>query len=347
MSFKKYLMFPIVLILFVSVFIGGTANNVHAFSEQIIQRGATGDDVIELQSRLQYNGYYHGTIDGVYGWGTYWAVRNFQKAFGLEEVDGLVGDKTKAMINRFTKYNKQFVYDNLRKGNRFTHYGGVPWSIQSAPSEKNIQKAKTMAEARRTEIEKQFTAEQKQPQQPKAQAPAPQPKQPQAKAPAPPPKQPQAKAPAPPPKQPAKQQQPKVQQQEEVQSQGPTAVNMPGGFSQNDIQLLANAVYGEARGEPYIGQVAVAAVILNRLDSPTFPDTVSGIIFEPLAFTAVADGQIWLTPNEQSKKAVIDAINGWDPTGGATYYFNPETATSKWIWGRPQIKRIGKHIFCN
>ncbi|WP_438824636.1 peptidoglycan-binding protein, partial [Bacillus sp. JJ1521] len=177
MNFKKYLMFPIVLIMFVSVFIGGTTNNVQAFSEQTIQRGATGDDVIELQSRLQYNGYYHGTIDGVYGWSTYWAVRNFQKSFGLEEVDGLVGDKTKAMINRFTKYNKQFVHNNLRKGNRFTHYGGVPWSIQSAPSEQNIQKAKTTAEARRTEIEKQFTAEQKQPQ---AKAPAAQPKQPQA-----------------------------------------------------------------------------------------------------------------------------------------------------------------------
>ncbi|MEH7380814.1 spore cortex-lytic enzyme [Bacillus sp. JJ1533] len=333
--------------MFVSLFIGGTNNHVQAFSEQIIQRGATGDDVIELQSRLQYNGYYHGTIDGVYGWGTYWAVRNFQKAFGLEEVDGLVGDKTKAMINRFTKYNKQFVYENLRKGNRFTHYGGVPWSIQSAPSEKNIEKAKTTAEARRTEIEKNFTAEQKQAQQPKAQAPKQQPQaqpqKPQAAKPKPQPQQPQAQ-----PKQPAKQQrQAKVEQQEEAQSLGPTAVNMPGGFSQNDIQLLANAVYGEARGEPYIGQVAIAAVILNRLDSPTFPDTVSGVIFEPLAFTAVADGQIWLTPNEQAKKAVVDAINGWDPTGGATYYFNPETATSKWIWGRPQIKRIGKHIFCN
>ncbi|MCC3358299.1 spore cortex-lytic enzyme [Bacillus sp. REN16] len=342
--------------MFVSMFIGGTANNVQAFSEQIIQRGATGDDVIELQSRLQYNGYYHGTIDGVYGWGTYWAVRNFQKAFGLEEVDGLVGDNTKAMINRYTKYNKQFVYDNLRKGNHFTHYGGVPWSIQSAPTEKNIQKAKTTAESRRAEIEKQFTAEQKQPQAGQGKAPAQQqpkaPAQQQPKAPA----QQQPKAPAKQqpkapaqqqPKAPAKQQpKAKVEQQEEAQSLGPAAVNMPGGFSQNDIQLLANAVYGEARGEPYIGQVAIAAVILNRLDSPTFPDTVSGVIFEPLAFTAVADGQIWLTPNEQAKKAVIDAINGWDPTGGATYYFNPVTATSKWIWGRPQIKRIGKHIFC-
>jgi N-acetylmuramoyl-L-alanine amidase len=118
------------------------------------------------------------------------------------------------------------------------------------------------------------------------------------------------------------------------------------GLSENDINLMANAVYGEARGEPYIGQVAVAAVILNRLESKSFPNTVSGVIFQPGAFTAVADGQIWLTPNETAKKAVLDALNGMDPTGGAIYYFNPETATSKWIWTRPQIKQIGKHIFC-
>lgn len=118
------------------------------------------------------------------------------------------------------------------------------------------------------------------------------------------------------------------------------------GFSANDIKLMANAVYGEARGEAYIGQVAVAAVILNRIKNSSFPNTVSGVIFEPGAFTAVADGQIWFTPNETAKKAVQDAMNGWDPTNGAIYYFNPATATSKWIWSRPQIKKIGKHIFC-
>lgn len=118
------------------------------------------------------------------------------------------------------------------------------------------------------------------------------------------------------------------------------------GFSKSDLDLMANAVYGESRGEPYIGQVAVAAVILNRVDSASFPNTVSGVIFQPGAFTAVADGQIWLTPNETAKKAVRDAINGMDPTGGCEYYFNPETATSKWIWTRPQVKTIGKHIFC-
>ncbi|WP_248926310.1 spore cortex-lytic enzyme [Paenibacillus hamazuiensis] len=124
-----------------------------------------------------------------------------------------------------------------------------------------------------------------------------------------------------------------------------TPVNQMG-LSEQDLNLMANAVHGEARGEPYIGQVAVAAVILNRVQSPSFPNTVSGVIFQPGAFTAVADGQIWLTPNETSKKAVRDALNGWDPTGEALYYFNPDTATSKWIWSRPQIKRIGKHIFC-
>jgi len=92
--------------------------------------------------------------------------------------------------------------------------------------------------------------------------------------------------------------------------------------------------------------VAVAAVILNRIDSPSFPNTISGVIFEPGAFTCVSDGQIWLAPNDTAKKAVLDAINGWDPSGNALYYFNPATATSKWIWSRPQIKRIGKHIFC-
>jgi len=109
---------------------------------------------------------------------------------------------------------------------------------------------------------------------------------------------------------------------------------------------MSQAVYGEARGEAYIGQVAVAAVILNRVNSPTFPNTVSGVIFEPRAFTAVADGQIYMQPNETAKRAVIDAINGQDPTGHALYYFNPDTATSGWIWTRPQIKKIGKHIFC-
>lgn len=126
----------------------------------------------------------------------------------------------------------------------------------------------------------------------------------------------------------------------------PSTNKKAANVSENDLKLMANAVYGESRGEPYIGQVAVAAVILNRTRNPAFPNTPSAVIFEPRAFTAVADGQIYLTPNETAKKAVTDALKGWDPTGGAIYYFNPETATSGWIWSRPQIKKIGKHIFC-
>ncbi|MDR6722259.1 N-acetylmuramoyl-L-alanine amidase [Paenibacillus amylolyticus] len=118
------------------------------------------------------------------------------------------------------------------------------------------------------------------------------------------------------------------------------------GLSENELKIMANAVYGEARGEPFEGQVAVAAVILNRVNSPSFPSTPSGVIFQPGAFTAVADGQIYLEPNAQARKAVEQAMNGWDPSGGCLYYFNPKTATSKWIWTRPQVKTIGQHIFC-
>src|SRR5690625_5248335 len=238
---------------------------VQAFSPQVIQQGAVGDDVIELQARLQYLGFYNGKIDGVFGWGTYWALRNFQYEFGLE-IDGMAGEDTKDMLVRASEYDEAYVKEQINQGKKFTHYGGND-------RENN------------TETENQETP-------------------------------------------------------------STAAVNVPQGYSQNDIQLMANAVYGEARGEPYEGQVAVAAVILNRVQSPSFPNTIAGVIFEPRAFTAVADGQIWLTPNETAKQAVLDAINGWDPSGNALYYFNPDTATSAWIWSRPQIKKIGQHIFC-
>lgn len=250
----------IFLLALIFVPIKGT-NNTYSFSPQVIQHGAIGDDVIELQSRLQYIGFYNGKIDGVFGWGTYWALRNFQYEFGLD-IDGMAGEKTKNKLVEVTEFDEQYVKEQIKEGKSFTHYGGE-----------------------------------------------------------------------------------KKESSKDTSSNEP-AVNVPQGYSQNDIQLMANAVYGEARGEPYEGQVAVAAVILNRLKSPNFPNTVAGVIFEPRAFTAVADGQIWLTPNERAKQAVLDAINGWDPSGNAEYYFNPETATSAWIWTRPQIKQIGKHIFC-
>jgi len=217
------------------------------FSKAIVKYGASGKDVSELQGRLKYLGYYHGRVDGIYGWKTLKSVKTFQWKFGMK-TDGIVGSKTKLKLWEATKR----------------------WS-----PEMTMDKPKSTS----------------------------------------------------------------------VPSSGLTNSNN-FGLSSNDLRIMANAVHGEARGEPYVGQVAVAAVILNRVKDPNFPKTVSGVIFQPLAFTAVADGQIWLTPDATSQKAVRDALNGWDPTGGCIYYFNPATATSKWIWSRPQVKTIGAHIFC-
>lgn len=253
----------ILLLLLLSIFITSVApRESDAFSNQVITKGAFGDDVIELQSRLQYIGYYNGKIDGRFGYETYWALRDFQEQYGLP-VDGIAGSTTKQKLNSVSQYNKAYVMDQINKGNTFTHYGNQDLDNQSSKG-------------------------------------------------------------------------------------AGTGTNMqvPSNFTEEDLKLMANAVFGEARGEPYEGQVAVAAVILNRLDSPDFPNTISGIIFQPRAFTAVADGQIWLEPNEQAKEAVLDAMNGWDPSENALYYFNPKTATSEWIWSRQQIKEIGEHIFC-
>ncbi|MFC5541072.1 MAG: spore cortex-lytic enzyme [Bacilli bacterium] len=236
-----------------------------AFSNQVIERGAFGDDVIELQARLQYLGFYHGKIDGKFGYGTYWALRNFQESYGLK-VDGIAGAETKRVLANNSDFDREWVHAQINAGREFTYYGGIPLDQQ-------VKKGK-------------------------------------------------------------------------AGSSGSKSYQLPSKFTEQDLQLMANAVYGEARGEPYEGQVAVAAVILNRLESPDFPNTISEIIFQPGAFTAVADGQIWLTPNERAKQAVLDAMSGWDPSENALYYFNPNTATSKWIWSRPQIKQIGQHIFC-
>ena len=117
------------------------------------------------------------------------------------------------------------------------------------------------------------------------------------------------------------------------------------GYSEADINLLARLIYGEARGESYVGQVAVGAVVMNRIKSSSFPNTMSGVIYQRYAFTAVDDGQINLAPNATARKAALDAINGWDPSYGALYYYNPATATSAWIFTRKTTVTIGRHVF--
>jgi len=118
-----------------------------------------------------------------------------------------------------------------------------------------------------------------------------------------------------------------------------------GTISSNDVYVLSKIIAGEARGEPYVGQVAVGSVIVNRVRNPNFPNSVYGVVFEPGAFTAVSDGQYYRAPSASTIKAARSAISGWDPSGGALYYWNPVTATSKWIWSRRIITRVGKHVF--
>ena len=121
-----------------------------------------------------------------------------------------------------------------------------------------------------------------------------------------------------------------------------SAASSAGG----DVALLARLISAEARGEPYTGQVAVGAVVLNRMKHPSFPNTMSGVIYQPGAFSCLSDGQFNRPVADSCYQAARDALNGWDPSGGAIYYFNPATATSKWIWSRPLLVVIGKHRFC-
>ena len=190
--------------------------------------GSRGQEVIDIQTRLRRWGYYNGAVDGIYGYQTYQAVREFQRKNGLK-VDGVAGPQTLAALG--------------------------------LPTGRPAQAAGT------------------------------------------------------------------------------------GADTNKDLRLLAHLIHGEARGEPYEGQVAVGAVVLNRVRDSRFPKTIAGVIYQPKAFDAVADGQINLEPNTTSFRAARDALNGWDPSGGAIYYYNPVTATSKWIWTRPIIKVIGKHNF--
>jgi N-acetylmuramoyl-L-alanine amidase len=188
--------------------------------------GSTGQEVKNIQSRLSTWGYYDGSVDGIYGYLTYNAVRKFQAKNGLS-VDGIAGPQTLAAL-------------------------GLPTG----------------------------------------------------------------------------------------QAGGGNSTS-----NSRDLNLLARIIHGEARGEPYIGQVAVGAVVLNRVNDSRFPNTIAGVIYQPRAFDAVDDGQINLEPDTNAINAARDALNGWDPTYGCVYYYNPSTATSAWIWTRQIVTKIGKHNF--
>src|SRR5690606_3403630 len=229
MTIKKHIFIIIICLVAIGLQETYNPNEVDAFTNQIIQRGSTGDDVIELQARLQYIGYYKGKIDGVFGWGTYWALRNFQKDFGLD-IDGLAGLKTRQKLVDASKFDGKWVHTQIAQGNDFTYYGGTPLSEQTRSKKSSSGKGSSGGGGK-----------------------------------------------AAPPQQGA--QNTANNNNEAKTERTTTAVNVPQGFSQNDIDLMANAVHGEARGEPYEGQVAVAAVILNRVESSSFPNTVAGVIF--------------------------------------------------------------------
>lgn len=213
---KKIFIFAVLLSL-----IAGSAMYYNKSEDVLSKKGSTGNEVIQIQKKLKYWGYYNGDVDGIYGSKTKSAVEYFQRKNGLT-VDGIAGTNTlKAMgIQSSSSYN----YDN-------------------------------------------------------------------------------------------------------------------------DVKLLARIINAEARGESYVGQVSVGAVVLNRVAHPSFPNTIAGVIFQEGAFTAIVDGQWNADMYESSYKAAQDALNGWDPTGGAIYYYNPAKTTSKWIYSRPVITTIGKHVF--
>jgi N-acetylmuramoyl-L-alanine amidase len=212
----------------ITIFIGPYKNSAEAVTYKYGSRGSV---VTDIQTRLKRWGYYDGSADGIYGYGTYTAVKSFQRKNNLT-ADGVVGDRTLAALG----------------------------------------------------INNPSTAS--------------------------------------------------------------TTGTKVSTSNNSEVILLARAINGEARGEPYEGQVAVGAVIMNRTRDSRFPSTIAGVIYQPGAFTAIVDGQINATMEQSSINAARDALNGWDPSGGAVFYYNPAKTTNQWIWSRPLIKIIGKHRFC-
>ncbi len=222
----KQVFWQIIAIILLNAIVIGAIGFIYENTATLSSLGSRGQEVRQIQRKLQNLGFYSGSIDGVYGTATQKAVRNFQKSCGIS-ADGIAGPKT-------------LLYLGLGSGSS-------------------------------------------------------------------------------------------------------TSTN---GYSSNDIYLLAKVIAAEARGESYTGQVAVGAVVLNRVQHSSFPDSISGVVYQSGAFSAVRDSNWSVAPDDTSKKAARDAINGWDPTGGAIYYYNPAKTSNRWIRSRPVVTTIGRHVFC-
>ena len=290
------------------LFFGLSFSYNHKVEAANIIKGDTYSNVVAVQTVLKKWGYYNGKVDGIFGSRTREAVRYFQRKNGLV-ADGIVGSKTEAAMGL-----------NLGGG-----------TTRSSSSGKNIIKGDTAANVRAVQsvlkkwgyyngaVDGIFGSRTREAVR-------------------------------------------YFQRKNGLVADGivgskteaAMGLNLSGGAvkassvnaNSNELYLLAKCIYAEARGEPYVGQVAIGAVVLNRVKDSRFPNTISGVIYQPLAFTAVADGQINLNPDQTAINAANDALNGWDPTYGCLYYYNPATATSKWIWGLPVVLKIGRHNFC-
>ena len=272
-----------------------------------ISKGKTDFNVAAVQARLKTYGYYTGTVDGAWGNGTLRAVLKYQSDRGMT-VDGVVGSGTASKLG-ITLYSVA-KSGGISKGKTSANVKAVQTALKNAGYYKSAVDGawgkRTMCAVMHFQSASGLTVD-------------------------------------------------------GVVGSGTASklgVNLSAGsnggsngvgattnISDSDLNILARCVYGESRGEPYNGQVAVAAVVLNRVRSSKFPNTIYGVVYQRGAFTAVSDGQIKLTPNQSAYNAARDALNGWDPTGGCLYYYNPATATSSWIWSLTVHIKIGKHNF--
>ena len=296
----------LVAVMLCALLFAADADTAHA---AVLKQGSTGDKVSEMQRKLKNWGYYDGSVDGIFGSGTREAVKYFQRTNGLT-ADGVVGSATAAALG-------MTLSGTSSSGGGATSSGVLKRGSTGDKVKEMQQKLKSWGYydgsadgifGSGTESAVKYF-----------------------------------------------QRTNGLTADGVVGSATAAALGMTlsgassgggGGITSTDLDLLARVVYGEARGESYVGQVAVAAVVLNRVESASFPNTIAGVVYQAGAFDCVADGQINLTPDDTAVKAAQDALNGWDPTYGCLFYYNPRTATSAWMLSRPVKLVIGQHNFC-